>query len=443
MAAFIEQLWLRARAAASLFNQLNTHLATKVSSVITVSAGVVAGVEMAFVLSLGLTMIQVGEYAIATFLWLVLAVVFVLRSLSDTAIPRRRIIARITGALVFCTLAIMWTDIKRKDESWTVFWPPLKAMWVSHAYVPNAPNPLIAKHQLPSHWNSPALASIKTPEEPRVKAPFVAPAAAPVTRGPRLATGPEAYKDLTDEQVADWTIEDASKIAALADDYVKGRRGPPGLESNSRARTFFFSHAFNECCAQDLKDLRAEVLSRLGPPGKDPDEQMYWDLLFSSTLVSAASLPSDISPYNVLRYAPYLRRLGIQLRHRGKPRTAPRALNFYEQQITAQHKDFPYEIVATITTDAEYRSGYLAVEFSGHFAGAACDCADCKLVVGTSSDIIDNQDFIEYLQHHADRGEMLYALAIGKTPLSPQRPMHVGAYSKSPVHVSKVTLFEE
>jgi hypothetical protein len=55
-------------------------------------------------------------------------------------------------------------------------------------------------------------------------------------------------------------------------------------------------------------------------------------------------------------------------------------------------------------------------------------------------DVTDNKPLTDYL---ATVPYYALPLAIGKTPLTPKRPMHVWGYSKADFHISKVTWFDE
>jgi hypothetical protein len=87
--------------------------------------------------------------------------------------------------------------------------------------------------------------------------------------GPRLALGPEAYKDISDAQVGQWAIEEARKILTLADLVLAGQQREP---RDYRYLAWRFGDNFEQCCAKDVQGLRGEILRRLGPPGKDLDE---------------------------------------------------------------------------------------------------------------------------------------------------------------------------
>jgi hypothetical protein len=255
--------------------------------------------------------------------------------------------------------------------------------------------------------------------------------------GPRMGTGPEAYKDLSDEQVGDWIIEEAKKIESMAETTIN----KPADSSGSRdANNFFFGNDFKRCCAQDVKDLRTEALLRLGPPGKDAEEQRYWEYLFRETMHTSGA-PELVNPFDVKSYSLFFKQLGIKLKRRSVPRAAPRLLEFSEQAVRPQHAGFPFEIIITIKTDKIISSGYVLVEFTSGMAGAATDFHDSGYIIGNESFLSDNKRLSDYLSQL--KTGRVYPLAIGKTPLSPDNPVHVEAYALTEIHVSKVLLFDE
>lgn len=245
---------------------------------------------------------------------------------------------------------------------------------------------------------------------------------------PRLGTGPEAYRDLSDAQVAQWALEEADKIEELANAAMKPELG------SANAERWFFRNKFGDCCAQDVQELRTEILRRLGPPAKDPDEISAWTALFPQVKYPGA--PDMINPGTVSYYAPYLRRLGLRLKRRGVARAAPQALKFSEQELPPEKPGYSH-IVVSIEAPRELTSGYIAVQFSGQPYSAGCDFEGSKLAL-TSRDFIDNKAVAELLQKTTN-----YVLQIGKTPFTPNKPLHVEARTAAPIHVSAVTFLEE
>lgn len=248
----------------------------------------------------------------------------------------------------------------------------------------------------------------------------------------RLGTGPDAYKDLSDEQVGKWAIEEADKIEGMTDDYlarteVAASRTPrPSIEMIR----VVFEQDFKKCCSQDLIDLRTEVLRRLGPPAKDPKEENAWEEI---TPIGLA-----FNPMTLKYYAPYLRKLGIKLRRRAVPRQSARQLDFVETPVAPENSQFPNRLVATISTDTERSSGYVVVEFTSTPASIGTDFAG-TLVLPSDLETISNCDLAAYLRERP----FAYTIEIRNTPFTPAKPIRVVAADAKPFHFLKVTFFDE
>lgn len=345
----------------------------------------------------GITVIEVDEYWLAPIFWLLSAIVL-------TAIlwprPQRQWASALqilscVGGLFFLLVMTIWTVARKGDEPWSNFF--------KLASTPTAPSP--------------------TP------------------KGPRLGTGPDAYKDLTDEQVGQWAIEEADKIEKLATRAMDSYRG-----MSPRVQVWRFTQEFNDCCAQDVKDLRSELFRRLGPPAKEPDEALAWTVLFLETkypVIKQIQPNRGISPMVVKHYAPYLRRLGLQLKRRAIPRPEPRQLHFSQAVLRATPDPNPnisemLDIVVTIHTKEPIESAYIAVEFKGQLVRASTDLVDSTFAL--PNEPIANREFMEYMKGRMGKS---YALRIGKTPITFQRPMRVFASGYNGFRASRATLFEE
>jgi hypothetical protein len=278
----------------------------------------------------------------------------------------------------------------------------------------------------------------KPPEEQHPAKAHAKPHTPALTIGPRLGIGPEAYKDLTDEQVGQWAMEESSKIEKLATDaYNSNIKTIMG----QNAMLWRFTQEFNDCCAQDVKDLRTEILRRLGPEGKDPDEILAWTALFPDLKYPGVPPPAIISTGTVSRYAPFLRRLGIRLKRRAVPRNSPLALRFHVQRVDPTNTQFSCRIWVTIETKAKLTTGYVVVELIGPVASMATDFADSKLVI--SPEFIEDKELTKLVSTRGKNGPTVYALQIGDTPFAPDKPIHVEASGKDEIKVSAVRYFEE
>ena len=209
-----------------------------------------------------------------------------------------------------------------------------------------------------------------------------------------------------------------------------------------KAQKFFFSNAFKECCARDVKDLRTEILRRLGPPAKDPREVDSWKFVFPEQLLPSeapiAPNLSDIDPGAVASYAANLRRLGQKLKRRGVPRISPLALHFYEVQITKETPESPDRILVTIETKTELQSGYIVVQFSGAVGPIASDFVGDELPHRSD---IDNPELKAQLQKFQETPPLI--IRIGRTPFSPDKPIHLTELGGKEFHISNVMFFDE
>ena len=81
-----------------------------------------------------MTLIQLGEYALAVGCWLILAIIWVSKAFAwkgEWGRPRRNTFLKVSNvilALVTCIVLITWTNIKRQDDYWTA----LQKLWTHY-----------------------------------------------------------------------------------------------------------------------------------------------------------------------------------------------------------------------------------------------------------------------------------------------------------------------
>lgn len=296
--------------------------------------------------------------------------------------------------------------------------------------------------------NPPLVLSQPAPVQPNVSKPELKPTPntampTPVPKGPRLRSGPDAYKDLTDQQVAEWAMEEADKINQMADECEQRMRSFAQENRPTTAEVILLTDDFTKCCAQDVRDLRAELLSRLGPPSKSPEEERTWE-----TLTRDRRQGEFLRPHDIQRYAPHLRLLGLKLKRTVVPRKPAIQLHFSEKQVDSEKPDLPFKLITTIETESVISRGYIVVEMEGRFADLDFDLVDKRLVLDMK--FIGNTELIEHtrkLQMAEYKGKhqapSFFTLAISKKPFSPANPLHIVGHSKTPFHVAKVMLFDE
>ena len=305
------------------------------------------------------------------------------------------------------------------------YWYSIKTALTDLAQHPNADKPAPPATSQPTSVAGPAKIEPKVPErspqQPAKRSATPKPAV-----GPRIGSGPDAYKDVSDVQVGQWAIEEADKIDEMASEVMKSGKSPV-----YQAVVRKFTQDFKSTYIQDITDLRTEILKRLGPDGKDPREITAWRLL---TLDTPPGWPERISPSVVKDYAPYLHLLGLRLKRRAVPRNRPLALEFSEKQIAPNKPEFPHRILVTINTKMELSTGYIVVDVKGPMASIACDFQGSKMV--TTPQFVDNKELSKILARSPTSDSYVYALQIGEVPLMPSAPMHVEVYGPKEIHVS-------
>jgi hypothetical protein len=243
------------------------------------------------------------------------------------------------------------------------------------------------------------------------------------------------FKDESDTSLADIAIEEANKVDAMTEATMQRLEAQ---EIPDAVRFSFFSD-FKQCCLNQVEYLRAEMLRRLGPSAYDSHEMRSFNGF--NGLTEMEKNPTG-SIATVLDYAPHFRRLAIRLKRKAHPLSGPKALTYSEMQVAAERADIPHKIVVTIETTTDITSGYVFVQFAGRYTLMSSDFADAKPLAG-GRDVIDNPELAKLLELVWNPTMSVYAVKIGKTPLTSDRPIHVVVESHEEVHVAKVLFFEE
>jgi hypothetical protein len=271
------------------------------------------------------------------------------------------------------------------------------------------------------------------------------PPTTPCTPGrPRINAGPDGYKGVCDEDLSQWVIDEAQTIKELAKVYVdrmgKSSKGQDGESPSSIS--FHFTGDYDECCAQEVKQLRVEALARIGPAAKLLKEQQQWEAMFPEERRLSTDLPPDVQAefkrrvardvncYQVRDYAPYLRALGFRVKHRVVPRTPARVLHFVETNLAPPNVVLAFQIGVAIDKDLPPSEGYIVVEFSQIPASISS-------ISRIDREVVDNQPLKAYLDAHLNA----VSLEI-RTPLASDKPI-VAVQSFREIHVTKVTWFDE
>jgi hypothetical protein len=213
---------------------------------------------------------------------------------------------------------------------------------------------------------------------------------------------------------------------------------PEEIQAWTRSRSSYFRFRF----AERVLDIRNEFAQLHLRDERLDDFFKFQGMIEQANRQMAAASPgreidAPILPQQIEEVAERLKVLANQIPIQ---RAAPKALHFSVTKVQPEKPEFSFEIVATIDTDTDISAGYIAVEFDGARAFTATDFADSKLVFLNDGNIIGNKLLKEYLSAHLSDS---YIIAVGKTPLTTKKPIHVVAGGASPFNVTKVTLFEK
>jgi hypothetical protein len=225
-----------------------------------------------------------------------------------------------------------------------------------------------------------------------------------------------------------------------------GQQGPsvpkmPSSPEETQRWTSSRSHYFRFRFFEKVLDIRNEFAQLHLRDERLDDFFKYQGMIEQANRQMAAANPGHeidvpILPQQIEEVAERLKILANQI---PIERAAPRALHFSVARVQPEKPEFSFEIIITIDTDIDVSSGYIAVEFEGVRASTGTDFVDSKLVFNDEN-VVGNKPLKEYLLSHSRDS---YILAIGKTPLTPKRPIHVVAYGTKPFSVTKVTLFDK
>jgi hypothetical protein len=208
------------------------------------------------------------------------------------------------------------------------------------------------------------------------------------------STNPGDIRAIAPLQLSQQTIEEADKMTDLLSRPENLPSRPPASPLFARQR---LTEEFKDCCQQDFKSLRAELLSSLGPSGNDPGEIQAWQMLFPEEKYPGMKGQQDVNGAAIANYAPYLRLLGLRLKHMVSPRKEPIALKFMEQDFPGSEKSL-YRKVISIESNDTIQMGCIVVEFSSVVASAGTDFIGSRLA--SASDLIDNPELKTQLQQY-------------------------------------------
>jgi hypothetical protein len=269
---------------------------------------------------------------------------------------------------------------------------------------------------------------------------------APCTPGrPRADEGPDGYKAVCAEDLAEWAIQEADRIAGMAETCKKNLSRQGLAESGSTASEvqWRFDLDFKQCCTNFVKQLRNEVLHRLGPLAVNSHEQDNWEFLFPEERSLPLGFKLNTEPHQigcaqVQDYAPYLRMLGRQLKRRITSRSSPKPLHFEETPLPSMKWPDLFGIEVTIDTSVPIVGGYVVAEFNGTYSRIGADVG--RPFYRMPSDPIDNEPLTEYLDR-LPHGS--FTVELPENFFAPGKPIRIRTYGLEEFHTVKVTLFDE
>jgi hypothetical protein len=246
---------------------------------------------------------------------------------------------------------------------------------------------------------------------------------------PRAGDGPDAYKEFTNEQVAKWADDAADKVDQLVKEIFE--RYNYGNPSERGSGDWRFTGEFKQCCEGYIKDLRTEMLRRLGPSSIDRDEKSAWDLMFFNERFEDSGVkPPDMSPHWAQEYLPHFRRLAQKLRRVGNPRRDPMILPMEGVKIQSINPEFPFGKLFVITPKEKIESGYVLLVFNGNPAMTDVNINNIidRGLVWSSKEIGDIPDLVAALKVQGKTPRQAYNVKGLK--FGPNNPIRVRLYSR-------------
>jgi hypothetical protein len=248
----------------------------------------------------------------------------------------------------------------------------------------------------------------------------------PCAISPIAGTGFTGYKNVCDALIGQWAIDESVKLENLADAVQDSSHG------NARLESWQLRTKLNECCIEDLKKLRADLVARLGPPLKDPNEISRWNQLFSEAAVR-------FDPVLLKEYTPYLRRLGVRLTRQTVPRRAPLNLQVTSQVEPPDSRQFPYKMVITISTTNALKSGYIVAHFDQTPAAINSETFKDAAMVD-QKEVTDNAELSSLL---ASDYLVTWALRIRSVPVTSDKLIKLTVSSSTAIHLLRARWLDQ
>jgi len=268
-------------------------------------------------------------------------------------------------------------------------------------------------------------------------------------RIPRVGNGPDAYKNIPDAKLADWSLAEYNKVRYMVEEVLNAPTPRGGKE-------WMFQIDFRQCCKDNLTNLRSELRRRLGPDGKDFREMQGWEQAFPTSLRDSArdaleeegkspeeiqqfllhippEQPRQLYPLDINNYLPYFRRIVIKLRDKDNP---PKAIPL--SFSTLSYPSLPQgdsHATVEVTTECAIESGYLAIEHSGTIH--AVDFC-CRILRRKSNDWDDPK-----LKRLNNAPGSMHAFSICDCGFSPSNPFYITIFDQRGFTITAASLVPE
>jgi hypothetical protein len=251
--------------------------------------------------------------------------------------------------------------------------------------------------------------------------------------------GGDSYKRLCDLDFAQMAIDETNKIEDLIDDIERNRG-----DDSPGTTEWRFHLKYDDCCKQYLPEMRTEVLARLGPVVQEDEEKLEWRMIVPDPIpnvpLELQMSQHRVTRFDVQRYIPYLRKLGVHLKHTMVPRREPIVLQHAEQILPTQVLRFPFHELITAYPNHPISAGYVLIEFSDPPAQVRAAFQRSHYAFA-SQEVTDNSDLRGSLLA-GGAATRIIGLRIGSVPLSKKNPLLVDVNNSKQLRVT-IRWFDE
>ncbi len=205
-----------------------------------------------------------------------------------------------------------------------------------------------------------------------------------------------------------------------------------------------FSQSFAECCAADIRAVRAELLQRLTPAEKVQDESSYWTMAMEDR--RGRDEPT-YRPMPVRDYASKFRYMGLALLHRNEPEGISSDVLFTTLKFPTTSGDShilatPYGLQVAMGNEAPLGSGYLILQMDADPGSSSLRWNDNHVSSSRDEKESSNRALTQYLAEHNDAATII-CLKLDETRFTSKTPLTAYILSHNPVKIASVKFFGE